>query len=214
VSNILTFKPLLSDKSAFAAVLAFIEIYGENPSISFNASYLNEIIGNIFFSKFELLSDKAYRDTTIDKIKSAPELIKLAKSFKKSSVTPFMKNVSESIEKGYLSFTDLDFKKGDYIFCLSPIFILTNYLLRNEQPNENQEEQRKASMNLFNELKSNPSSVKYYLDEIKKADLEDELNKFGPFLLDLTLRESLKVGKIDQVIKGLVDNEFGHFEQI
>lgn len=213
MNSILTYKPVLSDKSVFASILSYTEIFEENPDIKIPVNEFAENMGNQFFVKFEQLDDKTYRDNVVSKIKSNPTLIEFAKKIKRSSVTPFMDNVSESIEKGYLSFTDLDLKKGDYIFCLSPIFILTNFLLRNEQPKENQEEQRKASMDLFNELKSNPSTVKHYLDEIKKANLEDDLNKFGPFLLDLTLRESLKVGKIDQIIKGLIDNEFGHFEQ-
>ena len=212
MANIFTVKPVISNKVILASVLSFGEAVGHDSSVSLELDILTGRLGDIFFQKMELLKDKEYLIKAVEHVKSSGVIIEAANKLKKSmSITPFMDNVSESISKEYITFTNIGIAHGDYAFILKSEFCLANFIAsRKIDAGENIDFQQEVNA-ILADFKIDKNLTTKQMNLLINSNQFEDFKSFSATLLDTTLREGLKTIKLDNLIKALIDGGLGEF---
>lgn len=195
-----------------ANVLAFGEAFGDDPKASIPNDILEERLGVLVDEKMKLLKDKAYFHKVVEYMKDNNLIAETAKKLKKTiPISPFMRDVSNSISEGYITFTDIGIASGDYAFILKIEFTLANFIADKKISDGENIDLQKTVGDLFKSFSNNSDLFQEQKDFLIESEQLDVFKKFSVVLLDGTLRECLKNYKIDDVIKGMVDGGFGEF---
>jgi hypothetical protein len=212
LANTFTVKPIISNKALLANVLAFSEVFGNDLNAAIPTDVFSERLRGIFFEKMELLKDKDYLNKVAEALKGDVVLINVAKKLRKSiSIAPFMENIGDSIDKEYITFTDVAIAKGEYAFMLSAEFCLAQFVAAKKVlKNPNLELQKEGDL-LFLEFKVNAENAQQHLDYIASNDLSDEYKDFSLKLMDQFLRDGVKKYKTESFIKALINGGYGNF---
>jgi hypothetical protein len=212
LANTFTVKPVISNKFLLASILAFHDAFGDDPNAAIPSNVFAEKLGVSIFEKMELLKSAEYQNRAIDAVKSSSVLTDAAKMFRKSiPLAPLMENVSESISKQYITFTDVGIVNGDYAFMLSAEFCLAQFVAASKVQVDASINLQQECESLFLQFKKNSEVAQEHLDYINNSGLEGEYKKFSLSLMDSFLKEGVKAYKKEDFIKALIDGGYGDF---
>ena len=214
MENVFTVKAVISNKAVLAYTLASQEGLADvfKDGIA-NRLELSGKVGELFFKQMDLLNEKEYLDSSVERVKNDDVLMKLAKDLKKTlKIDIFLRNTLESISKGYITFTDVGISPGDYVFGFKAEFCLAHFISIKKCQTDTNLFLEDEIRNLFNSYKTDLALVKKDIDSVISNNQLDDLNKFSSYLLDNTMREAKeKQHRIDMVVKTLIEQDIAEF---
>ncbi len=217
MKKIFTIKPIISNKALLAFTLAVsqgVRDIGDNNFEGIEKSIFATKLGSYFLTNMELLNDKRFAEESFTRLKNEVALSKIAKGLKKSLlISNFMIDVSDSISKGYISFSDIAIENGDYFFHLKTEFCLANYIAMNNYNDDNQLDLKNEITNLYEEFKKDPQLIKSKIDYLIESNLFKDFTEFSADFCESTLSQALgdKRRNNELIIKGLIDSGIGCF---